>query len=66
MKYMPLFLCAASLATAAPQQPENKTADLRKEVMQQLTNQLQSLTIEQKTELENILQPLFAVRADLA
>ena len=65
MKYMPLFLCAASLATAAPQQPENKTADLRKEVMQQLTNQLQSLTIEQKAELENILQPLFAVRADL-
>ena len=65
MKYMPLFLCAASLATAAPQQPESKTADLRKEVMQQLTNQLQSLTIEQKTELENILQPLFAVRADL-
>lgn len=65
MKYLPLFLCAASLATAAPQQTEHKTADLRKEVMQQLTNQLQSLTIEQKTELENILQPLFAVRADL-
>ena len=65
MKYLPLFLCAASLATAAPQQPESKTADLRKEVMQQLTNQLQSLTIEQKAELENILQPLFAGRADL-
>ena len=50
MKYLPLFLCAAHLATAAPQQPESKAADLRKEVMQQLTNQLQSL---------------FAVRADL-
>ena len=65
MKYLPLFLCAASLATAAPQQTENKAADLRKQVMQQLTNQLQSLTIEQKAELENILQPLFAGRADL-
>lgn len=65
MKYLPLFLCAASLATAAPQQTENKAADLRNQVMQQLTNQLQSLTIEQKAELENILQPLFAGRADL-
>ncbi len=65
MKYLPLFLCAVSLATAAPQQPESTTADLQKEVMQRLTNQLQSLTIEQKAELENILQPLFAVRADL-